>query len=247
MADAAGSNRDRAIIHTLWSSGLRVSTLCALNIGDIRAELESSIQNPVVPVYPEMKNRVPDACKGDIPYFSYLSSTASDALRVYLAERMEQFGKPDNTDPLFHSDWHLWDKDERSSKRLGRRGIGIIVKESARLSGIKDWRYVTPHCLRKAFESVLRSQTIDGGRLDKGTQEFLFGHILPGSQDVYYDKSKIEEHRALFARLDFRADMSMPSVSDKLIKVDELEQHFAMGWGFVSGVGDGLVVVRRHR
>jgi len=31
MADAAGKLRDRAVILVLWSSGLRVSTLCALN------------------------------------------------------------------------------------------------------------------------------------------------------------------------------------------------------------------------
>ena len=41
MANAVGSTRDRAVILGLWSCGLRVSTLCALNCGDVAEELES--------------------------------------------------------------------------------------------------------------------------------------------------------------------------------------------------------------
>lgn len=37
----------------------------------------------------------------------------------------------------------------------------------------------------------------------KGTQEFLFDHILPGSQDAYYDKTKTEFHRVEYMKLNF--------------------------------------------
>ncbi len=40
MADAAGSPRNKAVTLVLWSSGLRVNTLCALNYGDVAEELE---------------------------------------------------------------------------------------------------------------------------------------------------------------------------------------------------------------
>ena len=72
MADAAGKLRDRAVILVLWSSGLRVSTLCALNYGDVAEEVESGEPYIMIPVYPEMKDRVPDACKGRIPYYTFI-------------------------------------------------------------------------------------------------------------------------------------------------------------------------------
>jgi len=203
MATAAGSPRNRAIIFSLWGSGLRVSTMCALNYGDVSEELESGETCIKIPVYPEMKTRVPDACKGSIPYYTFIFSEAVNDLRIYLREREERYGPISPDDPLFHSEWTFWNRDIRSEKRLGRRAIAKIVRRSAKIAGIRKWKHVTPHCLRKSFESVLRSPTIDGGRLDKGTQEFLFGHILPGSQDAYYDKTSVNFHRSEYAKLDF--------------------------------------------
>lgn len=245
MANAAGSTKNRAIILTLWSTGLRISTLTALNISDIQKELDEGHDNLHIPVYPEMKEREPDACKGLIPYYSFTSQEATTALKTYLAEREEQLGKNHLDYPLFHSDWHLWNISERSSKRLGRRGIGKIVKNAAKYSGIPEWEHVSNHCLRKAFESVLRDQTIDGGRLDKGTQEFFFGHILSGSQDTYYDKSKIEYHRDEYSKLDFKETNVVSKNEDKLIKMEELKSYLSDGWRFVSKVTDELVVVRK--
>jgi site-specific recombinase XerD len=72
MANAAGSQRNRAIILTLWSSGIRVSTLCALNYGDVAEELESGELHVTIHVYPKMKERVYDACKGKIPYYTFI-------------------------------------------------------------------------------------------------------------------------------------------------------------------------------
>ena len=245
MANAAGSTRDRAIIVSLWSCGLRVSTLCSINYGDIAEELESGERFLRVQVYPGMKERVPDACKGGVPYYSFLCAEAGEALRVYLREREEQYGEIGANDPLFHSDWNLWDRGERSRSRLGRRGVGLLVKKAARLAGLGEWEHVTPHCLRKAFDSVLRSPCVDGSRLDKGTQEFLFGHILPGSQDVYYDRTKVDFHRNEYSKLDFSVGGVSGRGRDKLIDIGELVRHFEEGWLFVSRVGDGKAVVRR--
>jgi len=246
MADAAGSIRDRAVILSLWTSGLRVSTLCALNYGDIATELKNDEPYIMIPVFPKMKNRVRDACKSLVSYYTFITPMAGKALRAYLREREEKYGKifPDN--PLFHSDWSLWARTKRSGKRLGRRGIGIIAKKTARLAGLAQWKYVTPHCLRKAFKSVLRSTTINGGRLDSGCQEFLMGHVLPGTQDVYYDRTKIDFHREEYSKLDFsRSGISMRGI-DKLIHMKELEHHLSVGWMFVAKITEDKVIVRRN-
>ncbi len=245
IADATNSRRDRAIILALWSNGLRVNTFCALDYGDVATELENGEPHVMISIYPEMKKRVADACKGLLSYYTFICPEAGEALRSYLREREEKYGKirPDN--PLFHSDWTLWTRRERSGKRLGRRGIGLIVKSAARLAGIRQWEYVTPHCLRKAFESVLRSPTIDGGRMDKGTQEFFMGHILPGTQDAYYDKTKIDFHRSEYAKLSFFKGETSARVVDRLIDMAKLEEHLNGGWRFVAKISDQKAVVRK--
>jgi len=124
MADAADNLKGRAIILVLWSSGLRVSTLCALNYGDVAEELERGEPYIMIPVYPELKERIPDACKGRIPYYTFASAEAGEALRSYLRDREEKYGLIGQDDPLFHSDWILWTRGERSGRRLGRRGLG---------------------------------------------------------------------------------------------------------------------------
>ena len=62
----------------------------------------------------------------------------------------------------------------------------------------REWEYMTPHSLRKAFERAVRNSG-----LDTKDQEFLMGHILPGSQDTYYDKTKVEDLRRKYAQVNF--------------------------------------------
>lgn len=245
MAGASGNVRNRAIVLCLWSSGLRVSTFCSLNYGDIKAELEREEKVLLIPVYPEMKIRVPDSCKGRIPYFTFFCSEAVEALCSYLRQRHERHELIHSEDPLFASQWSLWKRNERSTKRLNRRGIGLIVKNSARLAGIKKWKYVTPHTLRKSFETILHSPTLNRGRLDKATQEFFMGHILPGSQDPYYDKSRIDFHRQEYAKLNFSEETLPVKAVDRLIDITELEKHLSDGFLFIAKISNQAVIVRR--
>jgi hypothetical protein len=78
-----------------------------------------------------------------------------------------------------------------------------VVKMAAQTAGLPQSQYVTPYSLRKAFETVLHSELIDGGRMDVKIQEFFMGHILPGSEDAYFDKTKVEMLRAEYAKLNF--------------------------------------------
>ena len=73
-----------------------------------------------------------------------------------------------------------------------------MLRKAAKAAKIREWKYITPHCLRKAFERAVRNSGL--GTKD---QEFFMGHILPGSQDAYYDYTKIEELRKKYMKIQF--------------------------------------------
>ena len=203
MADSACSLRNRAIILSLYSSGLRNSTLRALLIRDVKDELARNIDNILIPVYPEMKKIDLYACKGNIPFYTFISDEATQAIKLYLQERKEKYGEIQSHEPLFTSNHNQVPREDRKSKIMSPRQLQQVVKQAARRAGIPKSRYVTPHCLRKACESVLHSELVDGGRLDPKIQEFFMGHILPGSQDAYFDHTDVEQLRAEYAKLNF--------------------------------------------
>lgn len=203
MADNAGSLKNRTIILALFSTGLRVSTLIALTYGDINEELEKGYSIIKIPVYADMKKHVPEACKGNVEYYTFASEEATKAIRLYLTERELQYGKIEHNHPLFASDCRRVEKGFRNRIFMTRREIEYIVKNAARRTRIKNCEHITPHCLRKTFESVLKSELVDGGRMAWQDQTYLMGHVLPSNEDAYYNKSDIEALRSEYARLNF--------------------------------------------
>jgi integrase len=203
MADSACSLRDRSIILMLYSSGLRNSTLRALRVRDVKEELLAGRDIIMIPVYPAMKQVDPNACKGNIPYYTFLCEEGTQALRLYLEDRKERLGGISDEEPLFCTEYNQIERVERRKRPITSRELQILTKLAARRGGLTEWALVHPHALRKSYETILRSQLIDGSNMDVKTQEFLMGHVLPGSQDNYYDYSKIEAMRVLYSNLRF--------------------------------------------
>ncbi|KXB05288.1 hypothetical protein AKJ50_01320 [candidate division MSBL1 archaeon SCGC-AAA382A13] len=255
MAKGVESHRNRSIVYLLWTTGLRVSTLVALNYGDIREELDKGEEHVKVPVYPEMKERVSDACKGEIPYYTFAHPLAIRPLKHYLRKRRNKYGPLEDEYPLLHSNWNHWSRDERNRKRLDRRSVQRVVKTAAERAGLLEWDKISPHCLRKAFKSVLRAPTKNGGRLDEGTQEYLMGHILPGTQDEYYDKGNVDFHREEYAKLDFSDNQSMQRIEekeaeevegpDKVVKKGKLSEYLGRGWVYLEKIDDEQFIIRK--
>lgn len=198
MGYAGGSAKNRAMIFALYTSGLRNSTLRALRCQDVKKELESGLNVVKIPIYPEMKKIDPAACKGDIPYYTFIDPETVKALREYLEERKKHFGSIIDEEPLFCSDSNQISKVKQRNVPVSKNGLERVVKRAARKAGIEKWTDVTPKCLRKAYESTLRNN-----RLDPKDQEFLMGHILPGTQDPYYDYSSVEDLRGKYSGLIF--------------------------------------------
>ncbi|MGA2200215.1 MAG: tyrosine-type recombinase/integrase [Nitrososphaerales archaeon] len=199
--------RDRAAVLVLYTSGLRQGTLRALRYRDIRQELQDGVVPLKIPVYPEMKQVVSDACKGNVPYYTFITQEAIDALKAHLGELEAQIGRLGDDDVIFNG-WKRNRYLRESRPKMGRSTMMFLVKNAARRAGLERWMDVHPHCLRKAFESALREDNADGRKLDVKTQEFLLGHILPGSQENYYDRSKVDWLRKEYAKLNFTTSQS---------------------------------------
>src|SRR5574341_693549 len=203
MADSSSCLRDRAIILVLYTSGLRNSTLRALLFQDVKDELVRGYGIVRIPVYIGMRQVIPGACKNNIEYYSFIADEATKALRLYIKERLNKFGEIKDTDPLFCTDYTQISKPQRNSSFLSANEIQHIVKELAKKAGVPKCEAVHPHCLRKAFDSVLHTTMIDNSNLDPKLQTFFLGHLLGGSDDTYFDKTKIEEFRNLYSKLNF--------------------------------------------
>ena len=197
MAYSAGSQKNKTMILALYTSGLRNSTLRALLYKDVKDEMEK-LDAVRIPVYPEMKRVDAGACKGNIPYYSFISREAVNALKEYLDQRRKLYGNVEDDEPLFASTSTNVPLHIRRRTPVKRRTLSEVVKRAAKRAGVERWKDVYPHCLRKAFESALRNSG-----MDTKDQEFLMGHILPGTQDPYYDYTKIEQLREKYRKIKF--------------------------------------------
>ncbi|MGC8981624.1 MAG: site-specific tyrosine recombinase/integron integrase [Minisyncoccia bacterium] len=125
------SLRDKAILETLFSTGLRLSELCSLN-RDINIK----------------KGEFSVVGKGGRTRVVFLSDFAKEALIKYLKER------EDKNPALFISL-----SKNQPAKRLTPRAIEKIIKYNAKKAGII--KKVTPHMLRHQFATDLLSSGAD--------------------------------------------------------------------------------------
>jgi site-specific recombinase XerD len=151
--------RDRAILETLFSTGLRVSELVALDLEDINLKTgEFTVIG-----------------KGGKARIVYLSDAAKDWLRRYLSTRRDVFK------PLFlrYSGKSMEEDDpDGESLRLSARSIQRMVKKYVRRSGLAV--DATPHTLRHTFATDLLSEGADL----RSVQELL-GHSDVSTTQIY--------------------------------------------------------------
>ncbi len=120
--------RDRAILELLYSSGMRVSELCGLDLADL------DLRNGVATV----------RGKGNKERHVYLTPTAVDALRDYLWSARNYFvarcKDPGDRHALFFGAW---------GRRIRRSMVREAVQKWAARAGIEQ--RIWPHLIRHAF------------------------------------------------------------------------------------------------
>jgi site-specific recombinase XerD len=129
------SLRDKAILEMFFSTGLRVSELCALNSDIDLTREDMSVRG-----------------KGDKVRVVFLSQEAKDATSIYLKARK------DMEEALFVN-IPLETQSKRSPTRLTSRSIERMIKIYAAKAGIT--KKVTPHVLRHSFATDLLSNGAD--------------------------------------------------------------------------------------
>lgn len=151
--------RDRAILETLYSTGLRVSELVSLNCDQVDLKRREFMIRG----------------KGKKPRIVFLSDRAVDAITSYLAVRQ------DNFDPLFLNYGRGKKGDDITlgeKRRLSTVMIQYLVRNYARKAGII--KKVTPHVLRHSFATEL---LINGADI-RSVQEML-GHASITTTQIY--------------------------------------------------------------
>jgi integrase len=232
MAKVAENLRDRCIILFIILCGLRNSTLRALTLSNdadpnplfqdysIKKELERGSSYILVKIHLGMKELIADACKSDIEYFTFIPPQVKEALIDYLEDRKWKRGRIFENEPLFIREDLLPSINDPKKLILSRQAVNELVKEAARLAGIKEWKYVTATSLRKVFDNFLIDHDPNKA-LEFEDREFMMGHLLPGASDRYFHKEKIEEMRSKYTKLDFNLQGEKRKVR-KIINKDEL-------------------------
>jgi len=148
--------RDRAILETFFSTGLRVAELVSLNREQLKiANLTDEIEVVVIG-------------KGNRPRPVYFSSRALEWLGKYLATRK------DDDKALFVN----YKGPRHASRRLTPRSVENLVKKHALAAGIPT--FTSPHTIRHSFATDLLAQGVDL----REVQEFL-GHKNIATTQIY--------------------------------------------------------------
>ncbi|MEK7478227.1 MAG: site-specific tyrosine recombinase/integron integrase [Patescibacteria group bacterium] len=148
--------RDKAILELFFSTGLRVSELCGLNIDNVDLTRdEFSVRG-----------------KGEKVRLVFLSPQAKAAIKTYLAKRK------DMEEPLFVNLSRNNKAGEVKETRLTPRSVERMVKLYATKAGIS--RQVTPHTLRHLFATDL----LQNGA-DIRSVQMMLGHSSVSTTQIY--------------------------------------------------------------
>jgi integrase/recombinase XerD len=163
------ARRDRAILELLYASGMRISELVALNLGDVNTSGDSFVRcfgkgrkERIIPLYEQITRTVQSYIDEDRPRLAH--------------------GKKENA--LFLN---------ARGERLTRQGFWQKLKEYARTAGLSD--HISPHTLRHSFATHMLS----GGADLRSVQELLghanisttqvYTHLTTEHVRRAYDKS----------------------------------------------------------
>jgi site-specific recombinase XerD len=170
LVDHARTPRDRAIILTLFQSGMDVSTLCSLQYRDVAEGLKSE----ELPLKLELYRQ-----KSGTEYYTFLGKDAVEAVKAYLADMKNRGRRFQHDTPLFVK--------ERGRKGLTTNLVQNMMRNVALKSGLIDeenngraFNPLGPHALRESFGSIMINSGVPDTIVD-----FWLGHSLGEMAEAY--------------------------------------------------------------
>lgn len=151
--------RDKAILESLFSTGLRVAELQALNRDQIKIKDKTELLEISI------------VGKGEKIRTVYFSKRAVASLRQYLEKRHD-------FDQALFINYKRGAENSDADRRLSIKSIESIVKKYVIISGLPVM--ATPHTLRHSFATDLLNQGVDL----RTVQEFL-GHSNIATTQIY--------------------------------------------------------------
>jgi site-specific recombinase XerD len=170
LVDHARTPRDRAIILTLFQSGMDVSTLCSLRHGEVAGGLAEG----EIPLKLELHRP-----KTGVEYYTFLGKDAIEALKAYISDMKARTVQ-------FRNDTALFLK-ERGKQPLETNLVQNMFREVAVNSGLVDkqnngngFNPLGPHALRESFGSLMINSGVPDTIVD-----FWLGHEIGEMAEAY--------------------------------------------------------------
>ena len=200
MLDATPQLRNRALIHFIASSGMRVGAITDLTLGHLR---DMPYGCTMVLVYEGSTEE----------YTTFLTPEATASLQLYFGERKNHGEVLSNDSPIFRERYQIASLNSISLSTEAIQGVLARCTKNANIRGQKkNGRYSEQlvHGFRKRFNTVLKlNNSINDNAIEKMmghkkgldgsylqiTSERLFEEFVKGIQDLTIDqteKQKIE-------------------------------------------------------
>jgi integrase len=177
MADYAGSPRNRAIILSMYQSGLGITALRNLKIGHVQEQLEKG----KIPIRVRITSHI-NKKSSQMPFYAFFGAETCDALRAYVDERKRKIQKImkkggnvkelTESSPLFASEG----KNVPFGDRMAVSSIWRVIKDSAERAGLQRDK-IQPNSLKKAFEVEL-NRSVTG----EEERKYLMGSPIHGKK-----------------------------------------------------------------
>ena len=214
------SLRNKAIIHFLASSGVRVGALADLKIKHIQS---MPMECKAVTIYEESKEE----------YVTFLTPEASKALDSYIEQRRADKEYLDDESPLFRTTYKI---GFLQAKPMSRRAIINVVERIVNRTGIRTKktgkRYETQldHGFRKRFDTIMELNS----QVKESISEKLMGHsdgtrgryVNPTIEKLFEEFKKVIPELTIddSARNQIQLEQKQKENTDLQKKVSEIEE-----------------------
>ncbi len=185
LLDICKSLRDKAIILTMFQSGMDVSTVATLNYSHVQ-----EIEGGATPIMINVIRK-----KGGINYRTFIGHDATTAIRLYLDERRQRGETITAKTALFVSEGtHINKRDRIKTKNIQDNLRKYTLKAkliSKERMDMADFSPARPHALRTGFSTILKLKGVN--------QDIVDGFL--GHSDKYnnaYTGAADEELREIY-------------------------------------------------